>query len=448
MAQWSEILQKLKKEYDIMDVSYETWLKPLEVFAVENDTLYILFPQDTNQMSLNYISKRYELPLKVTIGEVTGQEYNIKFILPKDAATLQPSPAPTTAEKINVRDSNLNPRYTFDTFVVGGNNRFAQNAALAVAESPGEIYNPLYIYGGPGLGKTHLLHAIGNFILKQTPDKKVLYVTSEEFLNEVIESIRNTNNTTAMSKFRDIYRTVDVLMVDDIPFIIGKESTQEDFFHTFNALDQAGKQIIISSDRPPKEMETLETRIRSRFEMGLMADIGYPDYETRMAILRKKVETEHITFSDEILQYIADNIKSNIREIEGALNKLVAYSNLEKTEITMDIARKELQNIISPDKPREVTPQLIIEVVAEHNNLSVDDMVSKKRTSNIAPPRQIAMYLCRRMTDYPLEAIGSFLGGRDHSTIIHGADKIEEKYDNDTETRSQIDTIMKKINPN
>lgn len=448
MAQWSEILQKLKKEYDIMDVSYETWLKPLEVFAVENDTLYILFPQDTNQMSLNYISKRYELPLKVTIGEVTGQEYNIKFILPKDAATLQPSPAPTTAEKINVRDSNLNPRYTFDTFVVGGNNRFAQNAALAVAESPGEIYNPLYIYGGPGLGKTHLLHAIGNFILKQTPDKKVLYVTSEEFLNEVIESIRNTNNTTAMSKFRDKYRTVDVLMVDDIQFIIGKESTQEEFFHTFNALDQAGKQIIISSDRPPKEMETLETRIRSRFEMGLMADIGYPDYETRMAILRKKVETEHITFSDEILQYIADNIKSNIREIEGALNKLVAYSNLEKTEITMDIARKELQNIISPDKPREVTPQLIIEVVAEHYNLSVDDMVSKKRTSNIATPRQIAMYLCRRMTDYPLEAIGSFLGGRDHSTIIHGADKIEEKYDNDTETRSQIDTIMKKINPN
>jgi chromosomal replication initiator protein len=331
--------------------------------------------------------------------------------------------------------------------VVGGNNRFAHNASLAVAESPGEAYNPLFLYGGPGLGKTHLMHAIGHFIIENNPGSKVLYVTSEQFTNEVIESIRSGKAET-MSRLRDKYRTVDVLMVDDVQFIIGKESTQEEFFHTFNALDQAGKQIIISSDRPPKEMETLETRIRSRFEMGLMADIGYPDYETRMAILRKKVETEHITFSDEILQYIADNIKSNIREIEGALNKLVAYSNLEKTEITMDIARKELQNIISPDKPREVTPQLIIEVVAEHYNLSVDDMVSKKRTSNIATPRQIAMYLCRRMTDYPLEAIGSFLGGRDHSTIIHGADKIEEKYDNDSDTRAQIDTIMKKINPN
>ena len=292
------------------------------------------------------------------------------------------------------------------------------------------------------------MHAIGNYILTENPDKKVLYVTSEEFLNEVIESLRSTNNATAMTKFRNKYRAVDVLMIDDIQFIIGKESTQEEFFHTFNTLHSAGKQIILTSDRPPKEMKTLEDRIRSRFEWGLMADIGYPDYETRMAIIRNKVDTEHINLSTEILQYIGENIKSNIREIEGALNKLSALARLENKEITIDVAVEELQNIISPDKPKEITPQLIVEVVAEHYQISMDQMTGKNRSNAIAKPRQIAMYLCKQMTDYPLDAIGALLGGRDHSTIIHGANKIADEIAKDSVLQAQIDTITKKINPN
>ena len=447
---WDEILLSVKEEYEIADISFKTWLKPLEVFSVEDNVLYLLFPsEESDQISLNYISKKYSLPLKVTITEFTGKEYELKFILPKEASTLKPEKTRAMQPlSENRAKSNLNMKYTFDTFVVGNSNKFAHTAALAVAESPGESYNPLYIYGGPGLGKTHLMHSIGNFILNEHPDMKVLYVTSEEFTNEVIESIRNTSNTSSMSKFREKYRTVDVLMIDDIQFIIGKESTQEEFFHTFNALHSAGKQIVLTSDKPPKDMEILEARIRSRFEWGLMADIGYPDYETRMAILRRKVEFEKINLSDEILNYIAENIKSNIREIEGALNKLIAYSNLEKTEITMEIAEKELQNIIAPDKPKEITPQLTIEVVAEHYQISIDQMVSKARSNSIAKPRQIAMYLCKNMTDTGLQAIGALLGGRDHSTIIHGANKIEDECKTDKELRMQIEAIKKKINPN
>ena len=291
------------------------------------------------------------------------------------------------------------------------------------------------------------MHSIGHFILKNNPDTKVLYVTSEDFTNEVIESIRS-GNASAMNKLREKYRTIDVLMVDDVQFIIGKESTQEEFFHTFNSLHSAGKQVILTSDKPPKDMETLEERIRSRFEWGLMADIGIPDYETRMAILRKKIEADDMNLSDDILNYIANNIKSNVRELEGALNKLLAYSNLEKTDITMEIAMKELQNIITPDKPREITPQLIIEVVSEHFQISLDQMISKNRSNNIAKPRQIAMFLCKTMTETPLDSIGALLGGRDHSTIIHGINKIAEEYETNSQTKSLIETIKKKINPN
>ena len=362
LEKWDEILQTVKTEHEITDISFDTWIRPLEVFGVDGNTIYILVPSE--QMTLSYISKKYYLPLKVAVGEILGQEYEIKFILPEEARNIRSSATnnnkvknPAVAERAG--KSNLNPNYTFDTFVVGSNNRFAQSASLAVAESPGEAYNPLYIYGGPGLGKTHLMHSIGHFILEGNPDSKVLYVTSEEFTNEVIESIRS-GNASAMNKFRDKYRTIDVLMIDDVQFIIGKESTQEEFFHTFNTLHSAGKQIILTSDKPPKDMETLEERIRSRFEWGLMADIGTPDYETRMAILRKKVESDKMNLSDDILNYIANNIKSNIRELEGALNKLLAYSNLEKKEITMEIAMKELQNIITPDKPREITRSLLL----------------------------------------------------------------------------------------
>jgi chromosomal replication initiator protein len=437
---WNEILEAVQKEYQIQDISYKTWIKPLKIDHIENNTIYILTQEDSD-LGINFIRKKYEKPLLVTIAEITGQEYNLEFLV-IGAATQ------TAQQEVKVnKSSNLNPKYTYDSFVVGNNNKFAHRAALAVAETPGKAYNPLYIYGGPGLGKTHLMHAIGNYILQENPEKKVIYVTSEEFLNEVIESIRSTNNTTAMTKFRNKYRKVDVLMIDDIQFIIGKEATQDEFFHTFNALHSAGKQIILTSDRPPKEMKTLEDRIRSRFEWGLMADIGYPDYETRMAIIINKVETEHINLNEDILRYIGENIKSNIREIEGAINKLAAYSRLENKEITMDIAREELQNIISPDKPREITPQLIIEVVAEHYDLSMEQMTSNARAKNIAKPRQIAMYLCKQMTSVPLEAIGNLLGGRDHSTIIHGANKISEEYEKDGDLRQQIETIKKKISP-
>lgn len=447
LQKWDEILQTVKVEHDISDISFDTWIRPLEIFGVENNTLYILVPSE--QMTLSYISKKYQLPLKVAIAEIIGVEYDIQFILPEQTRNIKTNSSkiqkPAFSDRAN--NSNLNSNYTFDTFVVGSNNRFAQSASLAVAESPGEAYNPLYIYGGPGLGKTHLMHSIGHFVLDRNPNAKIIYVTSEEFTNEVIESIRS-GNATAMNKFREKYRTIDVLMVDDVQFIIGKESTQEEFFHTFNALHSAGKQIILTSDKPPKDMETLEDRIRSRFEWGLMADIGTPDYETRMAILRRKVEADDMNLSDSILNYIANNIKSNIRELEGALNKLLAYSNLEKTEITIDIATKELQNIITPDKPKEITPQLIIEVVSEHFQISLDQMISKNRSNEIARPRQIAMYLCKNMTDIPLDSIGALLGGRDHSTIIHGIKKVSDEYVSNETTRNLIETIKKKINPN
>ncbi|MCI9379266.1 MAG: chromosomal replication initiator protein DnaA [Eubacterium sp.] len=440
---WDQILQYVKEEHDISDISFETWLKPLKICTIKGNTLYIEVPLDS--MAVNYISKKYELPLRVSITEMTGVEYHLEFILEDKAKELKSAQAKKPAT-IPER-SNLNPSYTFDTFVVGNNNRFAQSASLAVAESPGESYNPLYIYGGPGLGKTHLMHSIGNFILDQNPEMRVLYVTSEEFTNEVIESIR-TGNATAMTKLREKYRTVDVLMIDDIQFVIGKESTQEEFFHTFNVLHSAGKQIILTSDKPPKEMETLEERIQSRFEWGLMADIGLPDYETRMAILRRKVEADEMELGDDILNYIANHIKSNIRELEGALNKLLAFGNLVKTEITLDIAIKELQNIITPDKPKEITPQLIIEAVSEHCQISLEQMISKNRSNDIARPRQIAMYLCKTLTNTPLASIGALLGGRDHSTIIHGINKITDEYNSNENTRILIDTIKKKINPN
>lgn len=445
LEKWEEILLTVKEEHELTDISFNAWLKPLSICNIDGSKLYILVPSE--QMGINYITKKYKLPIEVAIEEITGIKYELEFILPEQAERLKSFRSRNPEFLQSTEKSNLNPNYTFESFVVGKNNKFAHAASLAVAESPGEVYNPLYIYGGPGLGKTHLMQSIGHFILQQQPEKRVIYVTSEEFTNEVIDSIRN-GNASAMTKLRDKYRTVDVLMIDDVQFIIGKESTQEEFFHTFNVLHSAGKQIILSSDKPPKEMETLEERIRSRFEWGLLADIGYPDYETRMAILRRKQEVDGFHLDDEILDYIASNIKSNIRELEGALNKLLAFSNLEHTEITMDIAVHELQNIISPDKPKEITPQLVIEIVAEHFNISTDQMISKNRSSEIAKPRQIAMYLCKNMTSSQLETIGALLGGRDHSTIIHGIKKITEEYKNDENFNHLIETIKKKINPN
>ena len=447
LDKWDEILLNIKEEHDITDVSYKTWLLPLKPYSVDKDILTILVPDD---LFLNYVKKKYEFLLKFTIEEVTGISCEIRFLL-KDSVKEETSEKKliqnntTAVSQIAIQNANLNPRYTFDTFVVGKNNNLAHAASLAVAESPGEIYNPLFIYGGVGLGKTHLMHSVAHFILKNNPNAKILYVTSEKFTNELIDAIRNKNNFST-TEFREKYRNNDVLLIDDIQFIIGKESTQEEFFHTFNALYEAKKQIIISSDRPPREIETLEDRLRSRFEWGLTVDIQQPDYETRMAILRKNAEACNKPVDDEIFKYIATNIKSNIRELEGAFNRIIAKSKIEnQSEITMELAEDALKDIINPDKPKEITPELIIEVVAEHFGVSPEDITSKKRNSEFVQPRQVVMYLCRKLTDTSYVNIGKLLGKKDHTTIIHGVNKIEDELKNNDELASKVETIKKKI---
>ena len=403
---------------------------------------------------LGYIKKKYSVMLKVSIEEVTGIRCdNVEFIVEDEIIRDSISDnqlinhTQNAVSPVTLQNANLNPKYTFDSFVVGANNNLAHAASLAVAESPGEIYNPLFIYGGVGLGKTHLMQSIANFILKNNPKAKILYVTSEKFTNELIDAIRNKNNIST-TEFREKYRNNDVLLIDDIQFIIGKESTQEEFFHTFNALHEAKKQIIISSDKPPKEIETLEERLRSRFEWGLTVDIQSPDYETRMAILRKKEEMEGYNIDNEVIKYIATNIKSNIRELEGALTKIVALSKLEKNrEINIALAEKALKDIIAPGDKKEVTPEFIIEVVADHFNLTPLDIVSQRRNKEIVYPRQIAMYLCRNMTDTGLQNIGKSLGGRDHTTILHGIDKITADLEGNPTLQNTIDILKKKINP-
>ena len=383
---WELIKETLRTEYDLSDISYNTWVKPLNYHSEKDDIITIMIPSDQAH-ALKYISSKYKSYFQVTISEMMDHTYDISFILEKDAENEMLS-SPGAVYNINYENANLNSKYRFDTFVVGGNNKFAHSASLAVAESPGVAYNPLYLYGGAGLGKTHLMHSIGHFILNQNPDMKVLYVTSEQFTNEVIESIRS-GNAAKMNKLREKYRTVDVLLIDDVQFIIGKESTQEEFFHTFNVLHSAGKQIILSSDKPPKEMETLEERFRSRFEWGLTADIQPPDYETRMAILKKNAENYNKEIKEEVFQYIATNVKSNIRELEGAFNKVIAFSKLNKVEITLENVEETLKDIISPDVVRQVTPQLIIDIVAEHFGITPEDIVSKRRNSEFVLPRQI-----------------------------------------------------------
>ena len=444
---WDLIKETLRKEYDLSDISYSTWISPLNFYKVENDVVTILIPSDQSH-ALNYISNKYKSYFQVTISEMMNHTYDISFILEKDVDTETKTSISQSNHtyNINYENANLNSKYTFDTFVVGSNNKFAQSAALAVAESPGDTYNPLYIYGGAGLGKTHLMHSIGRFILEHNVDTKVLYVTSEHFTNEVIEAIRSGNART-MSKLREKYRMVDVLLIDDIQFIIGKESTQEEFFHTFNTLHSAGKQIILSSDKPPKEIEILDERFRSRFEWGLIADIQPPDYETRMAILRKNAEISHKEIDNEILQYIANNIKSNIRELEGAFNKIIAFSKLNNVDINLEHAEEALKDIIYPDELREVTPSLIINVVAEYFNITPDDIMSKKRNSELVQARQIVMYLCRDLTDSSLIGIAKLLGKKDHTTIIHGVNKISDEIVNNEELNIKIEAIKKKIMP-
>ena len=429
---WDEIIHKLKIEYGLSNVSFRTWIEPLEVYNVSDSTVYILVPLKS---SVDYINQKYLLPFQVCIAEITGQEFEVKFITVDDSQNINVKNQDDTYKKNATQNSifeqaNLNPKYTFDTFVVGGNNNFAHAASLAVSESPGEIYNPLFLYGGVGLGKTHLMHSIAHFILEKDPTKKVLYVTSETFTNELIEALKSGKtsggNELAMTAFREKYRNIDVLLIDDVQFIIGKESTQEEFFHTFNHLHVSGKQIIISSDKPPK------------------------DIETRMAILRKKEELDGLQkyhISNEVMQYIATNVKSNIRELEGSLNKLIALHKLKNEEINIMLAAEALKDIVSPNKNRQITPELILEVVSEHFSVSIADLKSGKRNANIANSRQIAMYLCRTMTDTPLKSIGIMLGGRDHSTVSHGVDKVTEDIKTNEALNNTIEIIKKKINP-
>ena len=446
---WDLILSTFKEEHEIIDVSFKTWIKPLKIYNLDGDVLTLTFSSldddsSADERSIIYVEKRYLKHLTCTICEVMNKEYSVIIMSSaekkEDELKKKTSSVSTTN---NIATQNLNPNYTFDTFVIGTNNNLAHAASLAVAETPGQIYNPLFIYGGAGLGKTHLMQAIAHFIIASDPSKKVLYVTSETFTNELIESVKTNKNT----EFRNKYRNIDVLLIDDIQFIIGKVSTQEEFFNTFNDLYLLGKQIVISSDRPPKEMETLPDRLRTRFESGLPVDIQIPTYETKMAIINKKSEALGIDFPYEVKDYVATNITSSIRELEGALTKLSAYSKLSHTPLTAEFAENTLKDLISPYSKKEITPELIIDVVAEHFHIKPEDIISHKRSADIAFPRHIAMYLCRQMTQTPLEAIGKALGGRDHSTILYGSEKIAKETATNETTKSTIDILIKKLNP-
>lgn len=447
---WDEILEYLKIEHGITAVSFRTWLQALSVYSVIDNIIKISINDEKIGDSKKYIMTKFSTPLSVSIEEIVGESFELEFVLASEITAVKENIVPSKNNKKDLTQNRfpfLNPRYTFNTFVVGNNNSLAHAASLAVAEAPAEVYNPLFIYGGVGLGKTHLMHSIAHFILEQNPSTKVLYVTSEAFTNELIEAIRNRSDTTSIVEFRKKYRNIDVLLIDDIQFIIGKESTQEEFFHTFNTLHEAKKQIIISSDKPPKEFETLEERLRSRFEWGLPVDIQSPDYETRMAILKKKEEIDGLSIDNEVLKYIATNIKSNIRELEGALTKIVALSRLKNREVNVTLAEEVLKDLITPSNKRNVTAEGIIEIIADHFSISAGDLVSTKKSRNIAYPRQICMYLCREIVNLSLKDIGIKLGKRDHTTVLHGIDKIQKDLEQDSSLQNTLDILRKKINP-
>lgn len=433
---WDEVLKLIKVE--LSEVSFNTWLKTIKPIAITENKIVLAAP---NEFTKGILEGRYLNLIKNAVKHITNKEFDIQFTIPGEDININVGQSMANTIGKTTQRSQLNPKYTFDTFVIGNSNRFAHAASLAVAEAPAQAYNPLFIYGGVGLGKTHLMHAIGHYILNQTPSAKVVYVSSEKFTNELINSIRDDKN----NQFRNKYRNVDVLLIDDIQFIAGKESTQEEFFHTFNALHDANKQIVISSDRPPKEIPTLEDRLRSRFEWGLLSDIQPPDLETRIAILKKKAKVENIDVTDDVMLYIASKIQSNIRELEGALIRIVAYSSLTNKKVTVELAEEALKDIISSNKPRKITVDLIKETISKEFNIKMDDFNSKKRTRAIAYPRQIAMYLTRELTDLSLPKIGEEFGGRDHTTVIHAYDKITDDISKDDEFKKRINSIIKTI---
>jgi chromosomal replication initiator protein len=448
-VRWDEIKNNIKEEYDLSQVSFDTWIVPLKFYNDKDNVVTIIIPSDQSH-ALKYIDKNYKDFFRIIITEMMHQNYDVKFILEKDTNEHSEGESSynnvSISDNINYLSTNLIPKYKFETFVVGSNNRFAQNASLAVAETPGQVYNPLFIYGGPGLGKTHLMHSIGHYILEHNPNMKVLYVTCETFTNEVIDSIRSGS----VNEIRNKYRTVDVLMVDDVQFIIGKDQTQIEFFNTFNALHDMGKQIILSSDKPPKDLKGLDERLISRFEWGLIADIQSPDYETRLAILKRNAENMNINFSNEIFEYIANNIKYNIRELESALNRIVAGYNINNRYnndfvLTVDEVDNYLKDIIKPDHNKQITIDNIIETVAREYNVTYNDIVSTKRNAEYAFPRQIVMYISRRLLDTSLEAVAKTLGKKDHTTIMYGANKIDAEMKKDDNFKNKVEELINKI---
>ncbi|PXV64544.1 chromosomal replication initiator protein DnaA [Halanaerobium congolense] len=455
---WNKTLENIKEK--ITNPSFNTWFSETKAVMTTAENQLVL--QVPNNFIQEWIESQYTDLIENILENLTGNKWTLILLTPKEVKKFKENKKNKTnqeedTDKVEVAEKNteedkieselkqngFNPKYTFDTFVVGNSNRFAHAASLAVAEAPAKAYNPLFIYGDVGLGKTHLMQAIAHFILKNNPDYKVVYVSSETFTNELINSIKDDSTV----DFRDKYRNIDILLVDDIQFLAGKERTQEEFFHTFNTLHESNRQLIISSDRPPKEIPTLEERLRSRFEWGLITDIQKPDLETRIAILRKKADIENLTIPNEVVIYIANKIQSNIRELEGALVKVIAYSSLVDREIDVDLAREALKDLVNKKKNEqiEVNIERIKKIIIEDYNLRMEDMHSKKRTQNIAFPRQIAMYLSRELTDFSLPHIGDEFGGRDHTTVIHAHNKIKEKIKNEDDFNNKIERLIDTI---
>ena len=427
---WAKVLALMQNEMTTTTIN--TWFDDTTAVELEGDRFVLYSPTPFKR---DIIASRYLPAIQNALRELFSAEFQVTVLTEGELDRYQ-----------QPKKNDLIPgteEYTFERFVVGSSNKFAHAAARAVADNPGHSYNPLYIYGESGLGKTHLLYAIANSIHQNKPGLSVVYVKGDTFTNELIQAIREGRN----QEFRDKYRSADIFLMDDVQFVAGRASTQEEMFHTFNTLHGANKQIILSSDRPPKDMDILEDRIRSRFEWGLLADIQSPDYETRIAILRKKQELDGYSVSDDVIEYIASNIKSNIRELEGALNKIIAYANLEKREINIDLAEQVLRDIISPNEKKVITPEFIIDTVADHFDITPSDIVGSKRSSKIVFPRQIAMYLCREMLDAPLTGIGKMMGDRDHTTVMHGIEKIEKEMSAKDSVRNTVDILKKKINP-
>ncbi len=443
---WEKSLGIIRDELK-NDQTFNIWFGPIRFVALDTDIITLEVP---NKFFKGWLLDRYMKLLNSSIQKTYGRDLAVEFVLadagneetPKRVDAKTPKDAPKSIWPFSrsgvdtAKEIGLNPKYTFDSFVIGPSNRFAHAASLAVSDSPAKAYNPLFIYGGVGLGKTHLMHAIGQAVVHKSPKAKVLYISSEEFTNQLIGAIQNRTTV----KFREKYRHVDVLLIDDIQFIAGKESTQEEFFHTFNALYDAHKQIVVSSDRPPKEIQALEERLVSRFEWGLVTDIQPPDFETRTAILKKKSEKETIALGDDVFYFIAEKIKTNIRELEGALIRVVAYAKLIGRDISVDLAKEVLKDMIIEGE-KKITIDLIQKKVSEYFDIKLSDMRAKKRSRAIAYPRQVAMYLARQLTDFSLPEIGDQFGGRDHTTVIHAYDKIE----NDLKEKEGFGVLIDKL---